>query len=362
MKELSNRLNAALAQTTKLEVRLKEKTELCVEKDAQIAAVLEEGEQLSIRQAEQERQIRTLRQTTREAQHAAERATAELDEVRAQLDLSRAEHQQRESAAAGQHDMILAEATSGKAELESLRARVASLSDEKQVLSLAQDAAEARERVALDALREVQAENARLLEVGRWRDEGLTHQLGELSARTDAAEAHASELASAVAQATKPLLRQVTSLQQQQTALQQAAAASEATLRGKLALAEAAAEATNLKLREAQAALLTAREREAALGVQIEQLVEEKAGLETAAAAAEVAASERHAAVRQEVAECERKLAQATDAAYSARQSEAATAVRVPPEVDTASCPGSQVDVLTCLATRAHCCALPGRN
>ena len=62
MKELSNRLNAALAQTTKLEVRLKEKTELCVEKDAQIAAVLEEGEQLSIRQAEQERQIRTLRQ------------------------------------------------------------------------------------------------------------------------------------------------------------------------------------------------------------------------------------------------------------------------------------------------------------
>ena len=51
----SQKLSAASAQCRRLEARLAEKTELCGAKDAQIAAVLEEGERLSIKQAEQEK-------------------------------------------------------------------------------------------------------------------------------------------------------------------------------------------------------------------------------------------------------------------------------------------------------------------
>ena len=66
--ELKAKLNAALLQNGRLEAKVLEKAELCAEKDAQIAAVLEEGELLSMRQAEQEKTIRKLRLSTRDAQ------------------------------------------------------------------------------------------------------------------------------------------------------------------------------------------------------------------------------------------------------------------------------------------------------
>ena len=65
--ELRERLAAAQQQCKKLEQRLAEKAELCGEKDSQLASVLEEGEQLSKRQAEQEKVIRELKQGLREA-------------------------------------------------------------------------------------------------------------------------------------------------------------------------------------------------------------------------------------------------------------------------------------------------------
>lgn len=260
----SARLAAALAQCAKLETKLAEKTELCAEKDEQIAAVMEEGVQLSKRQAEQEKSIRALRQSTREAQSASEKSAAELAEARAALDRMSLLHSEQANATAGQHGVALSEAVTRaaaleaereaeRAELRTLRARVASLGEELQALGLANATAEAREAVAVDALREVQLENSRLLEAGRWRDEGITSQLGELSARTDAAEAHATQLASAVASATKPLLRQLASAQTQQAAMQQAAAATEANLREKLASAEAVAEQAAARTSEAHA-------------------------------------------------------------------------------------------------------------
>ena len=51
--------------------------ELCNDKDAQIAAVLAEGETLSKRQAEQEQTIRKLRASLRDAQEAAEEQARE---------------------------------------------------------------------------------------------------------------------------------------------------------------------------------------------------------------------------------------------------------------------------------------------
>ena len=63
-------LSVAIAQVAKMERCLAEKAELIAEKDAQIAAVLAEGEQLSIRQMEQERSIKGLRRAARDAADA----------------------------------------------------------------------------------------------------------------------------------------------------------------------------------------------------------------------------------------------------------------------------------------------------
>ena len=194
-----DKLAAAVAQIGRLEAKVAEKVELCAEKDAQIAAVLEEGEQLSIRQAEQEKQIRSLRQSTREAQASAEKSATDLTEVRAELARTSKMHSAQAIAAAGQHDSLLAEALGRSStleaeanalrlELDAAKAKLTELGEEHTALGLASAAAETREAVALDALREVQLENARLLEAGRWRDEGISHQIGELSARTESAE------------------------------------------------------------------------------------------------------------------------------------------------------------------------------
>ena len=59
--------------------------------------------------------------------------------------------------------------------------------------------------------------------------------MGELQARSDAAQAHVSQLASSVPQATKPLLRQIAALQAQQQQMQTAWRESEAGLQARLA-------------------------------------------------------------------------------------------------------------------------------
>ena len=183
----------------KLEAKLDEKTALCAEKDSQIAAVLEEGEQLSIKQADQEKEIRALRKSTREAQAAAEVSEKALADARDDIERTARRATAQASAAADEHSGRLTEAlaraeraeaelVAGRDELEAARERASSLTEEYRALGLAHASAEAREAVVAEALREVQVENARLIEAGRWRDEGLTNQLGELSARTDAAE------------------------------------------------------------------------------------------------------------------------------------------------------------------------------
>ena len=195
----SEAVAALRTHIAKLEVKLSEKTELCAEKDAQIAATLEEGEQLSIKQAEQEKTIRKLKQSTREAQVAAEKASAELAELRSQQEKMSKEQAEKESALAGDSAKSEAERAADRAELQSLATRHEQLSSEFRELTLQHAQVEAREAVAVEALKEVQLENARLLEAARLRDAGLTSQLGELTARSESAEAHATQLASAVA-------------------------------------------------------------------------------------------------------------------------------------------------------------------
>ena len=229
----------------KLEAKLAEKAELISAKDAQIAAVLEEGEQLSKRQAEQEKTIRTLKQQTREAQQSSESLAAELEETKAQLAKSTRALSERESMAAGQTAEMRAEATAAfeareaereaeRAEYEALRVKHEALHEEHRALGVTLVQAEARDTVAAEVLREVQAENARLLEATRWRDAGLSSQVDELNARTASAEEHAQQLASSMERAIQPFRRQVNSLQKEALQYQQvisAAQRSEAALK-----------------------------------------------------------------------------------------------------------------------------------
>ena len=244
--ELRERLAAAQQQCKKLEQRLVEKAELCGDKDSQLAGVLEEGEQLSKRQAEQEKVIRELKQSLREAVAVGDNAKAELEAARQQKEVAARQHKERATSSDGAREEALAEAT-GRAEgleellqaersaLVALRAQHGTLQEEAQRLQAEGEARGACEASAADCLAELQVENSRLVAMARLREEGLSTQVGELQARSDAAQAHVSQLASSVPQATKPLLRQIAALQAQQQQMQTAWRESEAGLQARLA-------------------------------------------------------------------------------------------------------------------------------
>ena len=244
--ELRERLAAAQQQCKKLEQRLAEKAELCGDKDSQLAGVLEEGEQLSKRQAEQEKVIRELKQSLREAVAVGDNAKAELEVARQQKEVAARQHKERATSSDGAREEALAEAT-GRAEgleellqaersaLVALRAQHGTLQEEAQRLQAEGEARGACEASAADCLAELQVENSRLVAMARLREEGLSTQVGELQARSDAAQAHVSQLASSVPQATKPLLRQIAALQAQQQQMQTAWRESEAGLQARLA-------------------------------------------------------------------------------------------------------------------------------
>ena len=69
-------------------------------------------------------------------------------------------------------------------ELEGLRAAHDTLGEEHRKEALGRAQAEAREIAAVEALREVQLENASLLSAARMRDGSLSSQLGELQTRS----------------------------------------------------------------------------------------------------------------------------------------------------------------------------------
>lgn len=328
-----------VARLARLEAKLAEKTELCAEKDAQIAATLEEGERLSIKQAEQEKTIRKLRQAARDAQAAADHSAAELTEVRAELERSSRLHVERESAAAGETAELRAEAVTRaeaaeaereaeRAELTALAARHEALAESHRTLSATLSQAEAREAAAVLALQEVHVENERLMQAGRWRDEGLTSQLGESCARKDAAEAHAAELAASVTRATKPLLRQVSQLQVQQQQITQAAAATEASLRARLVSAEALAERESAGRRQASASLDEMNARVAGLAAQLEAAEEKRDGERREAVAAAVALQERVRALSDEVEAATQRTEEALASASRAAEANAAASAR----------------------------------
>ena len=210
----------ALARISKLEAKLAEKTELCAAKDAQIKLTLAEGEELSIKQMEQEKLIKKLKVQARDAQQSADALTEELSATKLNLASATELLSSNESAVAGMtaemrtkasaaSEAREAERAAEQAEYQALRLKHDALAEEHRALGLSLAQAEARDAMAAEVLRQVQVENARLLDASRIRDAGLSDQLAESSARTASAEEHAQQLAASMDRATQPFRRQV---------------------------------------------------------------------------------------------------------------------------------------------------------
>uniref|UniRef100_A0A7S4BBZ3 TATA element modulatory factor 1 TATA binding domain-containing protein n=1 Tax=Chrysotila carterae TaxID=13221 RepID=A0A7S4BBZ3_CHRCT len=317
----------AQQQLRRLEAKLKEKIDLCAEKDLQIAAVLNEGEMLSKRQAEQEQTIKKLRVALREAQTAAEQHGAEAATLRAQL-AAAAEGEGKEGSREGGKG-----GANCSADGDELGA-AEQLASVQAAFEAELGAAAEREAALSESVRELQLDNARLSQAARLRDEGLAAQLGELSARSDAAEAQAKVLADAVLQETEPLLKQIASLQQGQQQMQAAWRSSEAALRGRLREAEAAATARGnalvklqahidsltAELEEQRSAARAAVESERAARVSAEEAVSAHA---RAAAVADTDARRwelQHERARALLLDAERRAAEAKSTAESLEQ------------------------------------------
>ena len=262
---LQQSLHQSQQQVLKLQAKLSEKSELVRDKDEQISAVLAEGEGLSKRQAEQELTIRRLRAALREAEAAAEEATATADALRERVGELEATV---ENGAPSQKSALLAEAHHSAAideaasQMDELRASLANALETQAKLSAQVfflfsshspilptchtpvfPVVTFRSAVlSVAQVGELQAENERLCRAGQCRDSRLSSQLGELSARTDAAEAHARQLAVTAAQESAPLLRQLAAMEALQTRTESAWRAAEAELKQRLRAAEARAD------------------------------------------------------------------------------------------------------------------------
>ena len=310
---LHQSLHQSQQQVLKLQAKLSEKSELVRDKDEQISAVLAEGEGLSKRQAEQELTIRRLRAALREAEAAAEEATATADALRERVGELEATV---ENGAPSQKSALLAEAHHSAAideaasQMDELRASLANALETQAKLSAQVfflfsshspilptchtpvfPVVTFRSAVlSVAQVGELQAENERLCRAGQCRDSRLSSQLGELSARTDAAEAHARQLAVTAAQESAPLLRQLAAMEALQTRTESAWRAAEAELKQRLRAAEARAATAEEALATALADVDAAEMEAAEL-----RRVQAKGALEAASARSEVASARSEA-------------------------------------------------------------------
>lgn len=269
--------------------------ELVKEKDKQITAILNEGEKLSIKIADKEKVVRTLKGTLKERD-------AELDEMKLSLAATQAKmeaassrlRQLETSEKAAQDAMDAAEKrlrqveadarskSSSSAALEATRAQLESLrkgqaaalenqamrldAEHEAALEQVTEKAKAQEESLNKAMMELRAHLTQVMDNAGWREDQFRKETDELRKRAEQLEARNEELAAALPDATRPLLRQVEALQ---------AAASE-RIRAKSAVERSQLE----RLRAAEAAVATATEREKAAEDRIGSLMTRIATLE----------------------------------------------------------------------------------
>ena len=167
--------------------------------------MLEEGEGLSRKQAEQEAIIRQLRTSARDASAAAERAKTEVAELRAELTAERASRAEKiaEKEKAAEKMAEMAEGAGGGGSSAPMGASSVNCAEaEARLAAAVGEAAAAAEREAAlqQRMREVMAENDALSTAMRRRDGALAASVADLTASRDAADAHAERIAATAAQ------------------------------------------------------------------------------------------------------------------------------------------------------------------
>lgn len=298
-----------------------------------VSALREEGERLSARLAERESAARTLKVSLREreaeladAQAAASALTAKLEasgsRVRA---LEAAERSAIDARAAAEKRVRSAEAESrargsssaaldaARAQLEAARrahaqaledAAMRAAADRDTAVEQVQAASRSREQVLQNTLAELRAHLAGVTERAGWREDTLRQEVDELRTRARDLEARNDELAAALPDATRPLLRQVEALQ---------AAAGE-RVRARSAVDRSAAD----RLRAAESMAAAASEREIAAERRADAFNARVTGLEEALRLARsdaAQAAEELVSTRRELADVQERITRVGDAA-----------------------------------------------
>lgn len=269
--------------------------ELVKEKDKQIAAVMAEGEKLSIKIAEKEKAVRTLKSSVKEKDATIDDLRVTLSATEAKLEAAGSRQRQLETSEKAAQDGIEAaerrlrqvelDARSknsssvaleaARAQLESLRKNQAATlenqamrlkADHEAALEQVKGKAKIQEERLNKAMLELRSHLAQVMDNAGWREDQMRKETEELRKRAEQLEARNEELAAALPDATRPLLRQVEALQ---------AAASE-RVRAKSAVDRAQLE----RLRAAEASVAKAAEREKALEERIGGLLTRTATLE----------------------------------------------------------------------------------
>lgn len=265
------------------------------EKDKQIAALLEEGNQLSVKIAEKENALRTAKASLKENEAKLATLNNSLSAAEAKVEALAAKNRTLETSEKAategknaaekrlrQLESDLRTKSSSSAALDAARSQLESLRKsntaalETQAMRLRAEADVALEKVKdtakqeSDELQKVIAElRLRLKQISEnagWKEDQLRREITELRARAEVLEARNEELAEAVPNATRPLLRQVEALQ---------AAANE-----RMRVVSAVERSQLSRLQAAEAAVAAGKERERAADSRVGTLLAKVASLE----------------------------------------------------------------------------------
>lgn len=263
--------------------------------EARLAAMREEGDKLSVKIAEKEQSVRTLRATLRDRDNMVEELQATSSAIGAKLEASAARIRQLETAERAANDAreaaerrareVEVEArgkSTSSAALEAARSQLEALrksqttalqtqamrltADKDQAVQDLETRHAAREEEISKTVEELRAHLAQVVDHASWREDQLRRETDELRMRAQTFEARNEELAAALPNATRPLIRQVEALQ----------AAADERDRAKTVVDRSHVE----RLRVAESAAAAAAQREAAAEEQVSKALAKIAGLE----------------------------------------------------------------------------------
>mmetsp|Transcript_7272 Transcript_7272/g.13648 ORF Transcript_7272/g.13648 Transcript_7272/m.13648 type:complete len:967 (+) Transcript_7272:118-3018(+) len=286
--ELSTRLGGAERKVyalTKERDMLKKDAEkkgdvstLLLEKDEIIKQVMSEGEELSKKQAAQEQNIKKVRSRVKELENEKQRVESRLQVEEARVESLRADKARTEEDLKHAVEQTAKELESQKLyyleQLEKVRAESSQAGQEAEFSTKAQmerSVKEQRDREAAltETIHELRGALARHTSQAVHREEMLRRDVVDLEARCQAAETRHEELAARLPESTRPLLRQIEAMQAQAAQRTEAWTGVERSLNIRCQEAETKATGAAERERKAQASLVEATTKAAALEAEL---------------------------------------------------------------------------------------------